>query len=407
VDNVSHALAGLLLAECAIEASAARSRTVSPRFRALALFGSALANNFPDFDFVYAGITGAPLGYLLHHRGHTHTVPVALALGALTLGIVWLIGRRSLLPAEIPWLAALCLAGPLVHISMDFTNSYGVHPFWPVDDGWFYGDGIFIVEPLFFATVLPTLAFAARSWSWRIGYALVLAMVLIAAIVLPFISTGSAAAIFAVVVAVSIAAALSRPRARLVIGVTASWAVAGTFFAASLRAKSLARTASPAGDEIHDVVATPMPANPLCFDTWTLVTRQGSYIARRAMIAPLAGFVPAARCITDAGAEPTAPLHDVRVPSTPDIRWLGEFAAPTSELSALAERDCRAAAFLRFARAPYWTRRDGSTIVGDLRYDRHPGLDFADILVTGSSPCPAATPPWTPPRRELLSPSPR
>jgi ribosomal protein L28 len=41
---------------------------------------SILANNAPDLDIVYIGITGGKLGYLLHHRGHTHTLVATLVL---------------------------------------------------------------------------------------------------------------------------------------------------------------------------------------------------------------------------------------------------------------------------------------------------------------------------------------
>ena len=51
---------------------------------------------------------------------------------------------------------------PLLHIGMDFTNNYGVHPFWPLFDRWFYGDAVFIAEPLLWAACAP-LAFTFRS----------------------------------------------------------------------------------------------------------------------------------------------------------------------------------------------------------------------------------------------------
>jgi inner membrane protein len=32
---------------------------------------------------------------------------------------------------------------------MDSLNVYGVHPLWPFDPNWYYGDLVFIVEPVF------------------------------------------------------------------------------------------------------------------------------------------------------------------------------------------------------------------------------------------------------------------
>jgi inner membrane protein len=53
------------------------------------------------------------------------------------------------------------LAG-LSHILLDFTNNYGVRPFWPFSEKWYSWDIVFIVEPimlllLFAGLVLPTL----------------------------------------------------------------------------------------------------------------------------------------------------------------------------------------------------------------------------------------------------------
>ena len=36
----------------------------------------------------------------------------------------------------------------LRHILLDFTNNYGVRPFWPFFEKWYSWDIVFIVEPL-------------------------------------------------------------------------------------------------------------------------------------------------------------------------------------------------------------------------------------------------------------------
>ena len=79
MDNVTHTLAGLVLAEAAVRL---RARTTgseaSPRFRAFAAVSSLIAANLPDFDLLYTGVGGDRLAYMLHHRGHTHTVVIAI-----------------------------------------------------------------------------------------------------------------------------------------------------------------------------------------------------------------------------------------------------------------------------------------------------------------------------------------
>src|SRR5438067_5678669 len=46
---------------------------------------------------------------------------------------------------------------------MDSLNVYGVHPFWPFDANWYYGDLVFIVEPVFWiAFGIPLAGMVAR-----------------------------------------------------------------------------------------------------------------------------------------------------------------------------------------------------------------------------------------------------
>jgi inner membrane protein len=411
LDNISHTLGGLLVAECALELS--RTQNVPPlgagaedakqdRFRALALVSSALANNLPDFDFLYTGITGRPLGYLLHHRGHTHTLPVALALGVLTLLPAWLLAKRmGTSHVRLRALAALCLGGPLLHIGMDFANNYGVHPFWPLYDRWFYGDAIFIVEPTFWVLVIPPLVAAARSWIWRAVWAFLFFAILGAAWLVPNVARSSALALTALALATAIVNLRARANVRLALAAGACAIVTAIFFCASAQAKAILRRAAR-GAQIHDIALTPTPANPFCFDAWIVETHDGAYAARRALVAPLPFLVSAQHCPVDRHEHPTAPLSVDTAASNDEVLWRGAFIAPRAELRELTNRDCVASAFLRFARVPYWMRVRNEVVIGDLRYDRNPGLDFADIALAADAQCPRAVPPWTPPRRDVL-----
>jgi inner membrane protein len=66
--------------------------------------------------------------------------------------LVWrLLGRKTKDPKLPPRWGVLffyaCLAG-LSHILLDFTNNYGVRPFWPFSEKWYSWDIVFIVEPV-------------------------------------------------------------------------------------------------------------------------------------------------------------------------------------------------------------------------------------------------------------------
>jgi inner membrane protein len=118
LDNVSHTVAGLLLAEAAVQLRLKRAAPVSPRFARAAYWISAAANNLPDLDALYTKITAPPpLGYLLHHRGHTHTLILALALSALLVFAVRLLARRlrqELGRTDWLWLWGVALFGGAV-----------------------------------------------------------------------------------------------------------------------------------------------------------------------------------------------------------------------------------------------------------------------------------------------------
>ena len=76
-------------------------------------------------------------------------------VAAVVVGFVYVIwrlrGRKTRNPNLPPrWgllYAYACLAG-LSHILLDFTNSYGVRPFWPFSERWNSWDIVFIVEPV-------------------------------------------------------------------------------------------------------------------------------------------------------------------------------------------------------------------------------------------------------------------
>jgi inner membrane protein len=415
VDNLTHALAGMLIAEAAValrptEESAPLSPGASSRvatsFRHVAYVVSVAGNNFPDLDFLWSGITVRPFGYLLHHRGHSHTLLGALAFALLLGGAAahWSAARGEVWSrADRRWIFALAFWGPLLHIAMDFSNNYGTHPFWPLYRGWIYGDAVFILEPAFWAAGIPPLAFAARSPITRLLLLAVLGLGLGAAFFVPFVPMPMAVGLVLAALLSAVAARRRGPRARALLGVGASLAVAAMFFAASRVASAAVRAALGDDHAIYDVIVTPMPANPLCLTAVTVERDDGNYIARRATVATWPALFPARRC-PDTAEVPTAPLTPSTVADTTRVLWRGQYVAPLGRLVQLYRDNCQAAAILRFLRAPYWIDGDGETLVlGDLRYDRNPGLDFSDVRIElRPSFCPSAVPSWTPPRHDML-----
>jgi inner membrane protein len=137
------------------------------RKTALATATLTLAAEAPDLD-VFSRFGGSAFG-LNHHRGFTHSflgVPLVAAVVVGFIYLLWrLLGRRTRNPNLPPrWgllFAYACLAG-LSHILLDFTNNYGVRPFWPFSERWISWDIIFIVDPVILVVltlglILPAL----------------------------------------------------------------------------------------------------------------------------------------------------------------------------------------------------------------------------------------------------------
>jgi inner membrane protein len=129
------------------------------RKTALATAVLTLAAEAPDLD-VLSRFGGPAFGFA-HHRGFTHSFLGILLDAAVVVGFVYLIwllrGRRVKDPNLPPRWGLLflyaCLAG-LSHILLDFTNNYGVRPFWPFSEKWYSWDIVFIFEPILFAFLL-------------------------------------------------------------------------------------------------------------------------------------------------------------------------------------------------------------------------------------------------------------
>ena len=177
MDNLTHTLIGVLVGETVhtVAPSNASGLTESQR-RNLFLPVMVVGSNLPDLDFLYSTFSGNKLDYLLEHRGHSHTVVGAVLTALLLLAAceLWMrIAKRTPTRGDRRWLAVAALLGPLLHIAMDGTNSYGVHPFWPVHNGWLYGDAVFIVEPALWIAAAP-LTFRLRTVVARVLVALVL-----------------------------------------------------------------------------------------------------------------------------------------------------------------------------------------------------------------------------------------
>jgi inner membrane protein len=172
----------------------------------------AIAAELPDIDTLWS--LRGPVEGFQHHRGITHTflgLPFEAALVVLAVyGLHrWRIARarkrrtiqpaasdrghlhidhspgRPLTAAPVRWgtLYLLCILALLSHLLLDYTNNYGLRPFFPFNPHWYAASIVFIFDPLIFLLLLLGLIapsifrlvgaevgsrrqpFAARGWS--------------------------------------------------------------------------------------------------------------------------------------------------------------------------------------------------------------------------------------------------
>jgi inner membrane protein len=409
VDNVTHSLISALVGEAIHRSTSASSKLTDTAHRRVAITVMVVGGNLPDSDLLYTAWAGTKLDYLLHHRGHTHTVVGVLILSLLLFTAVRLWWRHRKVepsPADVRFLIVLAVLAPLLHLGLDFTNSYGVHPFWPVDDHWYYGDAVFIVEPLLWACAAPLL-FTLRSTAVRalIGLVLVVGIGLSwgsGLVPVPF-----AALLTLLILGLALISRLSSARTALTSGIAAWLVVTAVFVAtgrtAEARVDALLAESSPAGRTL-DAVVTPMPANPFCHEVMTAQVVADRYVVRSGTHSLLPAWLPAGQCAQlSLSGTSTAPLVAPSPAATDEMSWLGELSMARDLPATLAEEYCAVSALMQFARVPWAVPQGDGWLAGDLRYDREPELGFAEVEVgPAADECPDVRPPWVPPRQDLL-----
>lgn len=399
MDNLTHALAGAAIAECALP------RPARPDTRRVFMVAGAVAANAPDLDLVYTWITEAPLGYLLHHRGHTHTWPGLLVLGALVLLVVrYWPAARAAIGASYGRFSAVVAVALTSHLLLDTANSYGTHLLYPMTSRWYYGDAVFIFEPWVWLVLGAAAALNAKqTWTQRLVWALVAAMPLVL-LVAGLISTGVvvALAVGLAVVTAALRGLQSHVRAGVAMGLTVVMFTAMGVVSGVV--KDAVRVALPSGEGLVDIVANPNPAVPWC---WAVVTieRDGdaALVVRRGTVSLVPAVTAAEQCVShrlmlEASASASAARAGDYSRSAA-VQWNREWRVDVKELTALSA-DCRVAAWLQFGRVPFV---DNGVIV-DLRFDNPLRNNFSamDLERVGTRGCPSNVTDWTWPRADVL-----
>ncbi len=168
MEPVTHVLTGACLARAGFNRRAAYTT-----------FAMAAAAELPDIDSLWA--FRGPVETFQHHRGITHTFLGVLFEAAFVVLVVYGIHRwrtarhtkrarpapvgdhvpveRPLTAAPVRWglLYGFCIVALLSHLLLDYTNNYGLRPFYPFNPHWYAASIVFIFDPLIFALLLMGL----------------------------------------------------------------------------------------------------------------------------------------------------------------------------------------------------------------------------------------------------------
>ena len=398
MDNLTHSLVGAALAQATL-----RDGATMPQ-RRLFLAAGVLAANLPDIDLMYVGITTPPLGYLLHHRGHTHTIVGLITQGLLMALVCRLVPPvRRLVAGDRARVGGLIAAGLLSHILLDAGNSYGVHPFHPVDARWYYGDAVFILEPWLWVFLGVPVAWNAAGRLTRLS---LLAVVALLPVTLARVGVILGATVAVLVLTGIVLAWCARPlssRARAAVALALSTVfVTGLFgLSAVARERTRALVEPRVRGEIVDVVLSPNPADPLCWMAIAVEKHEaaGEYVFHRGTLSLAPDWRPPTDCASHRFTRGSAERAGGARPA-----WDDPIREPLDRLRSLSERDCRVRAWLQFGRAPAF--RDGQIV--DLRFDDGTGRNFTAMKLRPDAQ-PAGCPPfltsWAMPRADLLSPA--
>ena len=329
-------------------------------------------------------------------------------LGVAALALLLALSYRALNPVRRlaagskAKLFSLIAAAAASHLLLDALNSYGVHPFYPFDNTWYFGDAVFIFEPWLWVLLGIAAAWNAaqpprarrrcaahRDLSDRDA------------------RDGDDPNRGCRVTAggrppVHMDRRSSSTRTRAGVALAASALVIATLISTSriARATALEALQPETRGRLVDMVLTPNPASPLC---WAVIGIEldeagGVHVLWSGTLSVAPQWKAPTACASYRFGTIPSPLASWGRGS---LALRRELRQPLEPLRRLARQDCWTRSWLQFGRAPVLT---GEAIF-DLRFAQRFGQNFTVMPVgrqAGRSGCPPFLTNWSLPRADLL-----
>lgn len=395
MDNITHTVIGLVTGD-GIHHATNRHEMQSVERRRLFLLASAMGNNIPDLDIFFKMFYAAPVGNLLHHRGYTHTLLTILPQAVLILAFLFTL-RGGLISKHFTkrdWIIAGFAAalGVATHIFADGWNSYGIHPFYPFDNSWHFGDTIFIIEPMIWA-ICGAWIVIELPFAWRAVYFSTFSLVFGFGFSIDAISFTQVLFLIGLVSGVTLLMGLVSSSKRASIGVLLLALLLGTFNYYSKRAHEYVKRAY-GNDKVEDIALSPMPTNPFCWNALAASVENGEFVIRRANVSLWPERLPAVACrFSEKEIKPVT-----RFVSDASVDWTREYRTPLGLFTSY-QSDCYFKDWMRFSRMPYIH----NGLARDVRFANRGSRNFTDLILKPGRECVSDAPPWIPPRANLLT----
>lgn len=397
MDNITHTAIGALFTESLYQ-SLPEEIKEKPNFKKSLHILSALASNLPDFDLLMQLIDPSSLGYLINHRGHTHTIPGLILQFALLMFLYFLFFKKNISKEIIKPILYVTGFGLASHIGLDFLNSYGVHPLWPVNNKWYYGDVLFIVEPLIWITSAVTFFHILKSKYFKLPF---LMLSLSSPLIFTYTGYGSwfnTALVYLFSTALFFQIKNKDRKLTAKTGLSLVFCIVCAFTLQSFSAKKHIHSSisSLTEDvEIIDIANSPLPANLFCSHFLTLTKLGDEYKIYSGTYSPSKLLLQT--CPSSIRAKEFKP--NISVDDTEHIKWDGVFSQKISELKEAYSMNCKTKNWFSYSRVPFLK----NNTLYDLRYTRRSRAGFANLNLDDEiNSCLIFESPWTPPRIKIL-----
>lgn len=393
MDNITHSVIGLVAGDC-LHRATDRHDTPSTERKRCFLLASVLGSNVPDLDIIYKFFYPHPVGTLLHHRGYTHTLFWAIPQALVVIGFLYLL-RGGLISKRIStrdWMLVFgtSFVGVLLHIFADSWNSYGVHPFYPFDNKWYFGDSMFIIEPFLWA-ICGAWIIIEMSLAWRIIIFSLFGLVVGFGFSTEIISIRQIFLLIASCSVFTLLMGLIASSKRSTLALVFAAAVLGIFNQKGARAKALVARAYE-NEKIEDIAVSPLPLNPYCWIAHSASITGSDFVIRQANVSLWPERIPADKCnpLRNETSTVTSFVSDS------SVAWNQEYRTPLGLFSSYMS-DCYFREWMKFARMPLI--RNG--VARDVRFAFRGGRNFTNLILKPGRSCEEEGPPWVPPRANL------